>query len=118
MAGGLSLPHSPLLKYTRRSSGWVSRILACSSGSRLVTDMELEGGRKDSYFMGRGGAWKVLPSPEASGYPHQGDKWFTFLFKNGGSQTENGQIEGGALCQVEGPEKGRSRTECLIRSLL
>lgn len=33
--------YNPLLKYTRRSSGEVSRILACSSASKLVTDMEL-----------------------------------------------------------------------------
>jgi hypothetical protein len=43
----LSLSYSPLLKYTRRNSGWLSWILACNSASKLVTDMELGGERKD-----------------------------------------------------------------------
>lgn len=38
--------HRPLLKYTRRISGWVLWMLACNSSSKLVTDMELFWGNR------------------------------------------------------------------------
>lgn len=72
--GVLPLLHSPLLKYTRRNSGRVSRILSCSSASKRVTDMELGCGRKDNGYTGRGGDQRVLLSPGVLG-PHAAGRW-------------------------------------------